>query len=107
MVFNSRINSTALFLFKPEVYPLFWKLFWRQPKYVRFFNAFCCRESSQWTKAVCRSVFLTIWQCIFSSELTKTYSFRLFFWRFYPYFIDGDELALYQLIIIEKELYLE
>jgi len=30
-------------------------------------------------KAVRRSVFLIIWQCIFSAELTKTHSFRLFF----------------------------
>jgi len=30
-------------------------------------------------KAVCRSVFLTMWHCIFSAH-----SFRLFFWRFCP-----------------------
>jgi len=35
-------------------------------------------------KAVCKSVFLTIWHCIFSAELTKTHSFRLFFQRFCP-----------------------
>jgi len=32
-------------------------------------------------KAVCRSVFLTT---RLSAELTKTYSFRLFFWQFCP-----------------------
>jgi len=30
-------------------------------------------------KAVCKSVFLTIWHCILGAELTKTHSFRLFF----------------------------
>jgi len=35
-------------------------------------------------KAVYRSVFLTIWHCILSAELTKTHSFRLFFCRFCP-----------------------
>jgi len=36
-------------------------------------------------KAVCRSVFLTIWHyCIFSTELTKTHSFRLFFSAILP-----------------------
>jgi len=38
-------------------------------------------------KAVCKGVFLTIWQCIFSAELTKTHLtkthfFRLFFGDF-------------------------
>jgi len=33
-------------------------------------------------KAVCRSVFLITWHCIWSAELTKTHSYRLFFWRF-------------------------
>jgi len=32
--------------------------------------------------AVCRSVFLTTCHCILSGELTKTLSFRLYFWRF-------------------------
>jgi len=31
-----------------------------------------------------RSVFFTIWHCIFSAQLAKTHSFRLFLWRFYP-----------------------
>jgi len=32
-------------------------------------------------KAVCRSVFLTTWHCLLSAELTKTHSFRpFFFW---------------------------
>jgi len=26
----------------------------------------------------------TIWHCILSAELTKTHSFWLFFWRFFP-----------------------
>jgi len=30
-------------------------------------------------KAVCRSVFLAMWHCILSAELTKLYPFRLFF----------------------------
>jgi len=30
-------------------------------------------------KVVRRSVFLTVWHCILSSELIKTHSFRLFF----------------------------
>jgi len=33
-------------------------------------------------KEVCQSIFLTIWHCISSVELTKTHSFRLFFSRF-------------------------
>jgi len=35
-------------------------------------------------KAVRRSVLLTIWHGILSAKLTKTHSFRLFFWRFCP-----------------------
>jgi len=35
-------------------------------------------------RVVCRSVFLTMWPCIWSAELTKTHSFRLFYWRFCP-----------------------
>jgi len=35
-------------------------------------------------KAVCRSVFLATCHCILNGELTKTHSFRAFFWRFYP-----------------------
>jgi len=35
-------------------------------------------------KAVCRSVFLTIWHYILSVELTKTHSFRLFFLAIFP-----------------------
>jgi len=33
-------------------------------------------------KAVCRSVFLTMWHCILSAELTKMHCFRLFFGDF-------------------------
>jgi len=33
-------------------------------------------------KAARRSVFLTVWHCIMSAELTKTHSFRLFFCDF-------------------------
>jgi len=29
-------------------------------------------------KAVCKSVFWTIWHCVLSAELIKTHSFRLF-----------------------------
>jgi len=35
-------------------------------------------------KLACRSVLLTIWHCILSIKLTKTYSFRVFLWRFCP-----------------------
>jgi len=33
-------------------------------------------------KAICGSVFLTIWHCILSAELTKMHSSRLFFGDF-------------------------
>jgi len=33
-------------------------------------------------KAVFRSVFLTIWHCVLSAELTKTHYYRLFFGHF-------------------------
>jgi len=35
-------------------------------------------------KAVCRSVFLTIWHRILGAELTKTHSFRLLFLAIFP-----------------------
>jgi len=41
-------------------------------------------------KAACRSVFSTTWHCILSAsaELTKTHSFRQFFWRICPLVIN-------------------
>jgi len=48
-----------------------------------FLNLVDWRRVSQWAeKAVCRSVFLTIWHCILSAEITKTHSFRLLFGDF-------------------------
>jgi len=35
-------------------------------------------------KAVCRSVFLTIWHYVLSAKLTKTHSSYCFFWWFCP-----------------------
>jgi len=44
--------------------------------------------TSQWAqlpkKQSVESVFLTMWHCISSAELTNTRSFRLIFWRFFP-----------------------
>jgi len=51
---------------------------------VKFKVAFMYPVDNIAEKAVCRSVFLTIWHCNLSAELTKTLSFRRLFWRFYP-----------------------
>jgi len=47
---------------------------------------------------IAEKAFLTIWHCIFSAELTKTYSFRLFFGNF-AHWVWIDTVYYWRLII--------
>jgi len=47
---------------------------------------------------------LTIWHCILTAESTKTYSFRLFFWRFCSLGYYGKEIVPLEIFVVVEEL---
>jgi len=63
------ISITAFFYSKPPPKPI-------------IMGRYVLPSEQNHQKAVCRSVFLTIWYWYFKCRLTKTHSLWLFFWWF-------------------------